>query len=246
VKGRKNWFYKLARRAEAGEEGYSYSKIIAADAVEAGILHQKEVEEARRDLPELVFRELYLAEPGDDGTNPFGMQYIQACTVDGLAEGEAVAWGWDLAKSINWTVGIGLNEQGRTVAFERFRKPWQETVDWILESTGGKPALVDSTGLGDAPTERLQRDGGPNFEGFKFTTRSRQQLLEGLAVAIQHYEVSFPEGQIPNELEWMEFVATKTGVRYEVPEGMTDDCVMALAMAVRCLNSNSRSVQVFV
>lgn len=246
VKGRKNWFYKLARRAESGEDGYSYAKIIAKDAVDAGILHEDEVKEARRDLPEAVFRELYLAEPCDDGANPFGFEYIRGCTVDGLSPGEPVAWGWDLAKSMNWTVGIGLTEEGRCCRFERFRMPWQETVDLIINETDGKPALVDSTGVGDDITERLQRRGGPNFEGFVFTGRSRQQLLEGLAAAIQHYEVAFPEGQIPHELEWMEFVVTKNSIKYEAPEGMSDDCVMALALAVRCLNSTSRMIQVFV
>jgi phage terminase large subunit-like protein len=66
VKGRKNWFYKLARRAEAGEVGYSYHKIVAADAVAAGVLSSEEIEDAKRSLRPGTFRELYLSEPSDD------------------------------------------------------------------------------------------------------------------------------------------------------------------------------------
>ncbi len=62
VKGKKNWFYKLGERARSGESDYRYFKITAYDAVKAGILKLEEVEQAKRDLPENVFNELYLAE----------------------------------------------------------------------------------------------------------------------------------------------------------------------------------------
>jgi phage FluMu gp28-like protein len=69
VKGRKNWAYKLARKAESGEPGMSYQKITAYDAIDAGILSEDEIEDARRQLPDNVFRELYLAEPSDENFN---------------------------------------------------------------------------------------------------------------------------------------------------------------------------------
>ncbi len=79
VKGRKNWFYRLARRAESGEKGMHYAKITAYDAIDAGILSHDEIEDARHQLPENVFRELYMAEASDDEGNPFGMIAIQDC-----------------------------------------------------------------------------------------------------------------------------------------------------------------------
>src|SRR5207302_1736063 len=66
VKGRKNWAYRMARRAESGEPGMHYARITAADAVQAGVLDAAEIEDARATLPESVFRELYEAEPSDD------------------------------------------------------------------------------------------------------------------------------------------------------------------------------------
>ena len=72
-----------------------------------GFLSAEEVEDARQQLPEAVFRELYLAEPSDDAGNPFGLKAIR----DGIAPLShelPVAWGWDLEKSVDWTVGIGL------------------------------------------------------------------------------------------------------------------------------------------
>jgi hypothetical protein len=65
VKGRGNWFYHMARKAQRGAAGMHYAKITAADAVAAGILDAQEIEDAKATLPESVFNELYLAEPGD-------------------------------------------------------------------------------------------------------------------------------------------------------------------------------------
>ena len=65
VKGRFNWFYQMARKAERGTPGYHYAKITAADAVKAGIIKAEEVEDAKQNLPPQVFEELYNAAPSD-------------------------------------------------------------------------------------------------------------------------------------------------------------------------------------
>lgn len=230
VRGRQNWFYRMARKAEAGEPNMAYHRIIAADAVAAGIISGAEVEDARRQLPEMVFRELYLAEASDAGGNPFGLSAIRAC-VTTMSSDEPVVWGWDLAKSVDWTVGIGLDGHKQVCRLERFQMPWQETINQIHQLTGRTRSLVDSTGVGDPILEALQRKGGV-YQGFKFTSPSKQQLMEGLAVAIQRGEVGFPDGPIVLELEGYEYVYTQVGVRYEAVAGMHDDCVCALALAV--------------
>jgi hypothetical protein len=230
VKGRRNWFYTLARKAQAGAPDMAYFKLTAYDAVEGGVLALAEVEDAKAVLPEQVFRELYLAEPSDDGGNPFGQDAIRACIAP-QSDAQPAAWGWDLAKSQDYTVGIALDKRGAVCRFHRWQKPWEDTIREIRLLTGTVPALVDSTGVGDPVLESLQKD-RPNFEGYKFTQPSKQQLMEGLAVAIQARHITYPEGAIVNELEAFEYEYTRTGVRYSAPEGLHDDCVMALALAV--------------
>ncbi len=92
VKGKKNWGYRLAERARQGEDGYEFHKITAWDAVAAGILEKEEVEQAERDLPAHVFKELYLAEPADDDSNPFGLEHINGC-IEPLAHGPIEYYG---------------------------------------------------------------------------------------------------------------------------------------------------------
>ena len=237
VKGKKNWFYALARKAEGGADGMSYHKIIAHDAIVAGILSQAEIDDAKQQLPDAVFRELYLAEPSDDEGNPFGIKFIRRCIAP-ISHHRVVAWGWDLAKAKDYTVGIGLDSLGVVAEFHRFQRSWEDTLNFIRRTTGTLPATVDATGAGDPVVEMLQKELGSNFEGFKFTGPSKQQLLEGLAVAIQQRETKFPDGVIVNELESFEYEFTRTGVRYMCPKGAFDDCVYALALAVRCLAQN--------
>lgn len=244
VKGRRNWFYQMARKAESGEDGMVYKRITAWDAVKAGILQNDEIRDAQRQLPEHVFRELYLAEPSDDGSNPFGVDAINRCIQKELSTQPATHWGWDLAKSLDWTVGAGLDSSGQTAAFERFQRPWEETFSAIGAITKGK-ALVDSTGVGDPILERLQRGYPGVFDPFLFSGPSKQRLMEGLAVAIQQCEIGIPDGPAVNELMSFEYEYTRTGVRYSAPEGLHDDCVMALGLAVQCRQHQGRKIQFY-
>jgi hypothetical protein len=245
VKGKNNWFYKLSRVAESGADpNMYYEKITAIDAVAAGVLDVQEILDAKKIYPENVFKELYLAEPSDDHGNPFGWDHIEACVFkdkDGkptqkLADGPPVAFGWDVAKSTNWTVGIGLNRKGQVCEYYRWRDNWDATIKRILAVTKRKPAYVDSTGGGDPIEEALQRAGGGNFQGLKFSRQSKQDLMVLLATGIQQREVGYPMGEIVKELHAFEYEISPSGnVLYSAPRGVHDDTVDALAMAYKML-----------
>jgi hypothetical protein len=204
-------------------------------------------------LPDHVFRELYLAEPSDDEGNPFGADHIRACIAP-LSGKPAVAWGWDLARKQDWTVGIGLDAEGCVAIALRFQKPWSEQVKIIKKFVGRTPALIDETGVGDPIVEAIKRpDHGergngaeiyqlscPRLEGFRFTSASKQMLMEGLALAIHERKVRFPQGPISIELDNFEYEFTRLGVRYSAPPGMHDDCVCALALAWACFERKKR------
>lgn len=239
VKGRQNFAYRLARKAEAGEPDWNYSKITCYDAIQAGVISQQEIEDAKRTLPERVFKELYEAEPSDDGGNPFGLGAIARCIAP-LSNTEPHVWGIDLAKSLDWTVAIAVDRNKRVCRFERWQGPWPETKTRILRLVGNKKAYVDSTGVGDPIVEDLQRVGGrSSYEGFKFSSSSKQMLMEGLAAAVQAQEITILDGTMRKEMETFEYQYTRTGVRYSAPEGLHDDCVCALALA--CYHNNPRN-----
>jgi phage FluMu gp28-like protein len=236
VRGRKNWFYNLSRRAQQGWDQAKYTKLTAFDAVEGGILAMAEIEDAKASLPDHIFKELYLAEPSDDGGNPFGLKAIERCVVP-MSDLEPVAFGWDLARAVDFTVGIGLDEVGVVCRFKRYQNtPWIESERTIINYTQGVHAEVDSTGVGDRVIETLQEHGS-NFCAYNFSSKSKQHLMQGLQLAIQKGLIGFPDGEIREELENFEYVYSRTGVKYSAPEGLHDDCVMALALAWEAFNA---------
>lgn len=233
VKGRRNWAYQLARKAKAGQlTDTSYHKITAADAVAANILSAQEIGDAKQVLPHHVFRELYYAEPSDDEGNPFSIMGIQACFNKEVIGELPIVYGVDLAKSHDWTVICGIDNNGHVSYLERWQSDWRATRRRLHKIIGNKPALIDSTGVGDPIVEDLQRD-LPDVEGFKFTSESKQQLMEGLALAIHNRTITYNEDWLVSELESFEYTYTRTKTLYSAPEGMHDDGVCALALAVR-------------
>ena len=239
AKGKKNWMYKLGARARGGEPNYAYFKVTAYDAASAGIIKLEEIEQAKRDLPERVFKELYLAEPQEDGSNPFGFDAIRNA-VKPLSKNEAVYFGIDLAKRKDWTVIVGLDEAGNIAYFDRFQNDWEQTTNKVIQSIGNNKAIIDSTGVGDPIVERVQKE-NRDVEGLNYASGqgTKQKLMEGLAVGLQRGEVSVLSGIVQDELEAFEFIYTVNGgIKYSAPEGFTDDCVNALALAYRCKQFN--------
>jgi phage FluMu gp28-like protein len=244
VKGKKNWGYKLSERARMGEPNYEFHKITAYDGVNAGILKFEEVEQAKRDLPQHIFSELYLAEPTEDGSNPFGLSYISQCIAP-ISTANTEWFGIDLAKYSDYTVIIGLDAEYRVCYFDRFQKDWAQTEQHIIRVVGQTPAAIDSTGVGDPIVEKIQRH-CPRSVGVKFTSVSKQQMMEQLTADVHAGLIKFPEGIIADEMRNFEFEHTQTGMRYSAPSGLHDDAVCALALARHCSIKNKKGVFVIV
>ena len=223
----KNFFYSLYMKG--GEPDWEAFKFTTYDNPH---IDPTEIDAAKFQLPNVVFEQEYMANPMENAANPFGSEHINACVKDGIA-GKAEYYGIDLAKSVDWTVIIGLDKLGQVVHFERFQKDWMQTKEAILRLPKNLPIMIDSTGVGDAIVEELQKK-FTQMHGFKFTSTSKQQLLEALANSIQTKTISYPTGLIKEELEIFEYTFTSTGVRYSAPSGFHDDCVIALALANKC------------
>ena len=219
----KNFFYSLYLKN--GEPDWESFKFTTYDNPH---IDKTEIDDARTQIPEVVFEQEYMANPSENAANPFGSAFIKQCTFE-LSHEPPIAFGVDLAKSVDFTAIIGLDRNGSVCHFERFQKDWRQTKQ-VINSLPKVPILMDSTGVGDPIFEDLQRD-GVNVQGYKFSSTSKQQLMEGLASAIHQRKITFPDGHITQELEIFEYQYTSFGVKYSAPQGFHDDCVMALGLA---------------
>lgn len=243
-----NWFFELWTRGQDPQfPQYKSWKFLTADNP---YISPQEIEEARSTLPELVFRQEYMAEFLDDIGAVF--RGVEKCIGGNLTEpkpGENYIMGVDLAKYTDFTVLSVVDSKGHLRVFDRFNQ-----IDWAFQkqritNTAQKynaKILIDSTGVGDPIFEDLKR-AGLNIEGYKFTNESKKRLIEGLSIAIEQQRISYPDiPELINELRIFGYKTTKTGtITYNAPQGYHDDCVIALALAVYGLQGNEQALQGF-
>jgi hypothetical protein len=226
----KNYFYAMFLKGLNKEQDWQSFQFSTYDNP---FINKGEVDDARTQLPEVVFEQEYMANPSENAANPFGSAFIRQCVFP-LSTAPVKVYGIDLAKSLDFTVITGLDQNGSVCYFERFQMDWRQTKQTILNLPRA-PILMDSTGVGDPIFEDLQRD-GLNVTGYKFSSATKQQLMEGLAAAIHQRKITYPDGPIVRELEIFEYQYTPHGVKYSAPSGFHDDCVMSLALAVHHLS----------
>ncbi|MDD5707525.1 MAG: terminase family protein, partial [Kiritimatiellae bacterium] len=198
-KGR-NWFYDLFTRGQDSFERDYASFRFPSSA--SPYFPAEEWEEAKRTLPEDVFRQEYMAEFLEDSAGVF--RNVDACLEVRGQESEvrpecvrSVVIGCDVAKHTDWTVLIAMDaETGRCFAMERFNMlDWpiqKERIVGFARKWRGR-VVMDATGVGDPIFDDLKRV-LPDIEGFRFTAGSKVELVQRLAVAIEQRKVSWPGG----------------------------------------------------
>ena len=234
-KGR-NWFFDMFTRGlEAGNETHKSFRFASN---ESPYFPAQEWADARRTLPQDVFRQEYEAEFLEDSAGVF--HNIEACLVDKPAPPTAeVVIGCDVAKHTDFTVLIAMDSRtGQCFDMERFnRLDWpiqKERIVAFARKHRGR-LILDATGAGDPIYDDLVRV-YPNITPFKFTAHSKVELIQRLVVTVEQRRVTWPRAWevLINEMKRYEYRLSPSGqISYSAPEGYHDDYVVALALANR-------------
>lgn len=223
----KDYFHSLYLKGINKEEGWESFRFTSYD--NPYILNE-EIDMAKLELPLAAFNQEYLAIPSENVANPFGIDNIRKNIIDRLSNKPAVIFGIDLAKTTDFTVIIGLDEDGKMCHYDRFQLDWTATKDKIRELPRSTTKHIDSTGVGDVIVEELQKEMS-NIVGFKFTASSKPQLILSLIKSIEEGKIKYIE-DITDELEVFEYSIGVSGhIKYEAITGFHDDKVIALALA---------------
>jgi hypothetical protein len=210
----------------------------------SGLIDQVELERAKIEMPEILFKQEFMCEFIEGEGSVF--RNIKKCVAGKLSDpvnGARYVIGVDLAKVNDFTVLVCIDQiSKRVVAYDRFNEiSWRvqkERIAKMAKDYNDALVIMDSTGLGDPILEDLQ-NAGIAIEGFKFTETSKRSLIERLILAIEQRYILFPD--IPEmiaELESFGYELTKTGFRYTAPDGVHDDIVIALGLAVHGVQGN--------
>lgn len=243
-KGR-NWFYKVSTKGFDPEN--SKYQTFHGISYENPFIPASEINELASDMPRRIYQQEIMAKFLDDSASVFrGVEKI----IGKLSTEPTIVVGVDLAKAEDFTVLIGLDAKGNVTFIDRFN-----TISWPLQKKRivskakktGAFFLIDSTGLGDPIVDDLEV-ADVNCEGYQFTNKSKSQLVEGLEIAIEQQDITIPNDRVLiNELQSYTYSTTRTGkMKYSAPEGMHDDCVMALGLARMALTMQHKRPQIRV
>lgn len=214
-----------------------------------------EIEAARKGMPDRSFRQEFLAEFLEDAGGVF--RGVAACVDSGRTAivdptpTKTYYMGVDLARVEDFTVISVLDEMGRQVYHDRFNQiSWEIMVSRIVNvaTKYGARVVLDSTGVGDPIFETLRKasaqGGRPAFtvQGYTFNNASKEQAIDNLAMLIERQDVRLMDIPVQtNELQAYQYELTPSrNVRMNAPEGMHDDCVIALALSAWALRDRPR------
>jgi hypothetical protein len=201
-----------------------------------------EIEAARRELPDQIFRQEYLAEFLQNSGAVF--RNIDAClrADSGQHQSHRLFAGVDWGQKHDFTVISVLCATCRQeVELDRFNK-----IEWafqrarlkaIVERWGVQSVMVETNSIGSPNLEALQRE-GMSVRGFETTGSTKPPLIQSLALALEREECRFlpdPVGRV-ELLSYESRINSTTGrVSYSAPDGGHDDTVIARAIAWECV-----------
>lgn len=229
-KGR-NWFWHLYLRGQEEPEWEAWRFPTSSNPY----IDKAEIEAARRNLPERIFKQEYEAEFLEDAGQVF-RKVIDAATAEPRESGDGCVIGVDWGKHEDFTVVTVLDQDGRMVKWERFNQIDYTVqlgrLESIISNYRSSRVVAESNAMGEPLVEQLHRKYG-NVTGFRTTNQSKATLIEDLALAFERGEVAiFNEPVLVNELQAFEMNRLPSGmIRYAAPQGMHDDTVISLALA---------------
>jgi hypothetical protein len=201
----------------------------------------EEVEKARQELPELTFKQEYLAEFLQSEGAVFRNIEPNLTAVESGAEahkGHRIVQGIDWAQKVDFTAICTFCATCKVeLELDRFNKiQWdfqrgRLTVAYFRWNV--QYALAEENSIGSPNIEALQKE-KINIYPFTTTASSKPPLIQSLALAFERGEGKW----LPDPVGKAELVAYESKISqvtgrpsYSAPEGMHDDTVIARALA---------------
>lgn len=231
----KNWFYYEWMRGQMGEGNYmSWTAPSSANPIPN---IRKAYELARTRVPEQTFLQEWDARFVDDGTLFRNVQKVSTLKAQEPQAGSQYVIGVDWGRTTDATVFCVLDMAERAqvhldrmtdtdFASQRIR------LKALSERYNNAVCLVETNSIGRPQLEALQQMGVP-VQGFETTNSTKAEIVNALQLAFEQEGIRLIDDKV-QAAELMAYQSERLPsglVRYNAPEGMHDDTVMALALA---------------
>ena len=233
-KGR-NWFWNAYMRGVQAQDGWAaFSFPTSANP----FIPPSEIESARRDLPELIYQQEFLAAFVDFEGSVF-RRIQEAATLEPLeapAPGRQYLAGVDVAAAVDYTVCTIFDAQSKSMVYmDRFNRVDYGVLEDRLAALAArwklKSLTVETNSIGQPVIDRLNNRGLPIIP-FTTTSATKQTAITALQAAFEHGEIKIANYPVlVGELLSFEGKRSPSGsFTYSAPAGLHDDCVMSLAI----------------
>lgn len=232
---RRNWFFELYQQAIADTSGRWAAWNFSTH--ENPYLPKTAVDALVGDMTEEDYRQEILAEFLEGEGAVFRYVSERATAEHRTPYLGRFIMGLDWAQKSDYTVVMVMDANTKTVVdYDRFNR-----IDWSIQRgrvramyDRWKPAAIwaESNSIGSPNIEALQAEDLPVYS-FETTASSKPPLIESLVLAFDRAEITvLNDAVIKGELMAYERKVSATGrSQYSAPDGLHDDCVMALALA---------------
>jgi len=249
-----NFFHKLYVRGL--DDNYPDWESFQFPTAANPFINPNEIEAARHDLPEEIFRQEYLAEFLSGEGQVF--RNIKACLTSTRSEpsqhkGHRIVAGVDWGQVADFTAISVLCEDCCTeLELDRFNQ-----IDWEfqrrrilehLEKWNVSFCLVEENSIGSPNLEALQKATGRTVKGFTTTAQSKTMIIQSLALGFEQAETKWLD--VPYATAELESYEAKRSevtnrISYGHPVGGHDDTVMARALAREAIEMKKRGLWKF-
>lgn len=232
----KNWFYELFQLGRS--EDHPNYKAYTGSSYDTPYINAEEIADAKRTLPENIFRQEYMAEFIDGGGEVFSdlekNQFHQWPRPEGR-----VFCGIDAGRANDYTVALFIDTRGQVVdIYRNNQQEWSKMLEDIMQLVRKWQAtvMIEVNSIGDVLFEQLKKQ-WQDTHPFTTSNRSKQEIIEGLILDMNEGTIRIPSralfSPLVHELEIFtyDYNPKTRSIRYGHPNGQNDDTVLALSIA---------------
>ncbi len=230
----KNWFYRVWQMGRPGPEHDKDYESFQWRSADSPFSDEKDLAEARKNLPSDIYKQEYEADPLDNSQGVF--HNVRACIRTHAQNDPMTCIGADFARKHDFSAFIPMNSARQALAVFRSQQDWplqKQQLAALAVRHGFARIVGDEAGVGDPVIQEL-RSAGFQVEGVNTNGAQKRIIVEHLRLAFEQGTIGIPDDEVLiDELEAYEYTVLPSGqLRYSAPEGKFDDTVIALALAL--------------
>jgi hypothetical protein len=232
----KNFFYELYQLGIS--EDYPQYRNYTGTSYDTPYIDPIDITDAKKTLPENVFKQEYLAAFIDSGGEVFSNLDKNTFAAYTPPIGK-VFCGIDLGKQEDYTVATFVDSRGKIVDIYRSNaQEWTTMVNEIVQRIRqwNATTMIEVNSIGDVIFEMVKKQ-WQDTHPFITTSKSKQEIIEGLILDMNDTVISIPQPQLfswlYNELSMFtyDYNPKTRSIKYGHPSGQHDDTVISLAIA---------------